>query len=569
MSKTKKIFTNTRVIIALIAIVLALVAIHPNPFAKGVAIRSVAFNSSASIAGIQSPKPTATPMSRERVISMNNVPIDDIEDYFDFVSDLKLNRTVNLKTTEGLYKLVTKEKIEVIQLNETEYKKIVEPVFNETLNQTVNVTKFVKVNKTKVIHTGEMEDIGLSVYEAPTTNIRKGLDLQGGTRVLLQPAEKTTKDEMDMLIANMKYRLNIYGLSDVVVRQAGDLSGNQYVLVEIAGAKEEEVKGLLAQQGKFEATVGNETVFRGGKDITYVCRSADCSGIDPYAGCGQTADKNWACRFRFSISLSPEAAQRQADLTKDLEVISVEDGEEYLSEKLYLYLDDKLVDELNIGADLKGQATTDIAISGSGAGTTRQEAIFNALENMKSMQTVLITGSLPVKLNIVKTDAISPVFGAEFIKNSLFIGFLALIVVSVIVFIRYRSLKVSIPMLFTMVTELILLLGMAALIGWNIDLAAIAGIIIAIGTGVDHQIVIADEVLKGEAQVYDWKKRIKKAFFIISAAYFTTAVAMMPLIFAGAGLIKGFAITTVMGITFGVLIARPAYAAIVEILLKE
>ena len=569
MLKLKKIFKNIRVIIALIAILLAVVAIHPNPFVKGVAIRNVIFNSSASIAGIQSPKPTASPMSRERIISMNNVPIDDLQDYYDFISGLKINRTVNVKTTTGLYKLVTKEKIEVIQLNETEIKKITEPVFNETLNKTVNVTKFVKVNKTEVIRTGEMEDIGLVVYEAPTTNIRKGLDLQGGTRVLLQPAEKTSKDEMDMLIANMKYRLNVYGLSDVIVRQAGDLSGNQYVLVEIAGAKEEEVKELLAQQGKFEATIGNETVFRGGKDITYVCRSADCSGIDPYAGCGQTAEKNWACRFRFAISLSPEAAQRQAELTKDLDVISAEGEEEYLSEKLYLYLDDKLVDELNIGADLKGKATTEIAISGSGAGTTRQEAIFNSLENMKRLQTILITGSLPVKLDIVKTDAISPVFGKEFIKNSLFIGLLAVIVVSVIVFIRYRSLKVSIPMLFTMLTELILLLGMAALIGWNIDLAAIAGIIIAIGTGVDHQIVIADEILKGEAQIYDWKQRIKKAFFIITAAYFTTAVAMLPLLFAGAGLIKGFAITTIMGITFGVLIARPAYAAIVEILLRE
>jgi len=569
MSKIKRVFKNLRIIIALIAILLAIVAIHPNPFVKGVAIRSVAFNSSASIGGIQSPKPTATPMSRERVISMNNVPIDDLQDYYDFISDLKINRTINIKTTKGLYKLTTKEKIEVIQLNETTVKKIIEPVFNETLNKTVNVTKWVTVNKTEIIHTGEVEDIGLIIYEAPTTNIKKGLDLQGGTRVLLQPAEEISKDEMDMLIANMKYRLNVYGLSDVIVRQAGDLSGNQYVLVEIAGAKEEEVKELLAKQGKFEATIGNKTVFRGGTDITYVCRSADCSGIDPYVGCGQTQEGNWACRFRFSISLSPEAAQKQADLTANLQVISEEGQNDYLSEKLILYLDDKKVDELNIGADLKGKAATEIAISGSGAGATRQEAIFNSLENMKKLQTILITGSLPVKLDIVKTDSISPVFGKEFVKNALFIGLLAVIAVSVIVFIRYKSLKVAIPMLFTMATELILLLGMAALIGWNIDLAAIAGIIIAIGTGVDHQIVIADEILKGEAAVYDWKKRIKKAFFIIMAAYFTTAVAMIPLLFAGAGLIKGFAITTIMGITFGVLIARPAYAAVVEILLKE
>ena len=53
------------------------------------------------------------------------------------------------------------------------------------------------------------------------------------------------------------------------------------------------------------------------------------------------------------------------------------------------------------------------------------------------------------------------------------------------------------------------------------------------------------------------------------AAYFTTLVAMLPLLFAGAGLLKGFAITTIFGITFGVFLTRPAFAAVVEILLKE
>ena len=60
----------------------------------------------------------------------------------------------------------------------------------------------------------------------------------------------------------MKERLNVYGLSDLVVRDANDLVGNQYIVVEIAGATEDEIKDLLAKQGKFEAKIGNATVFR-------------------------------------------------------------------------------------------------------------------------------------------------------------------------------------------------------------------------------------------------------------------------------------------------------------------
>jgi len=44
---------------------------------------------------------------------------------------------------------------------------------------------------------------------------------------------------------------------------------------------------------------------------------------------------------------------------------------------------------------------------------------------------------------------------------------------------------------------------------------------------------------------------------------------MVPLIFAGAGLLKGFAIITIIGVSIAVFITRPAYANVIEILLKE
>ena len=51
-----------------------------------------------------------------------------------------------------------------------------------------------------------------------------------------------------------------------------------------------------------------------------------------------------------------------------------------------------------------------------------------------------------------------------------------------------------------------------------------------------------------------------RAFAIILAAYFTSALSLLPLWWAGAGLLKGFVFTTLIGITSGVLITRPAFA---------
>jgi preprotein translocase subunit SecD len=571
--KVKRLLTSVRVIILLVFLVLAVVAMHPNPYRKGVAIRNVITNSSANLAGIQSPKPNTPPMSREVIVAINNKVVSDVKDYSDALSNIRTNVSIQVRTNKGVYRVVPKEKIETIELNETEEKVIEETVeVNKTVNGSIlkvneTNTRVIEVPKTEVVILGP-EDLGLRVYDAPTTNIRKGLDLQGGTRVLLQPEERVNQNDMENLIDVMKERLNVYGLSDLIIRQAGDLSGNQYILVEIAGATEEEVRNLLARQGKFEAKIGNESVFKGGNDVTYVCRSADCAGIDPLQGCGTSGDQ-WLCRFRFSISLSPEAAQRQAQETSQLTVVT-EDKQQYLSENLVLFLDDSPVDELRIGAELKGKAETNIQISGSGAGINQQEAAVNALQNMKRLQTILITGSLPYKLDIVKTDTISPVLGEEFVKNALLVGVFSILVVSIIVFIRYRKWQVSVPMIFTLASEVIILLGVAALIGWNLDLAAIAGIIIAVGTGVDHKILITDETLTGEAKrIFNWKERIKGAFFIIMGAYLTTTFAMVPLIFAGAGLLKGFAIVTIIGVSIGVLITRPAFASIIEILLND
>ncbi len=573
MAEIKKLFFNFRVIILIICLVLGFFAINPNPWNEGVAIKAIARNSSAELAGFENPASSLAPMSHERIIAINNKPVVDIEDYFIQISNLEPNETVQVKTNKQSYKLEARPLVKTTVLNETEIVYINETrEVNETINDTVVLVnrtfeKEIERSKIKTEVIG-IEPLGFSVGPAPTSNLRKGLDLQGGTRVLLRPADEVSSETLSLMVDSLKERLNVYGLGDVVVTEVSDspdfLGGTRFILVEIAGATEEEVRDLLGKQGKFESRIGNETVFKGGQDITYVCRTAQCSGIDPNAGCGR-AEEGWGCRFQFSITLSPEAARRQADLTRDLKVVSGS-----LSEQLVLFLDDQEVDRLNIAAELRGRETTEIAISGGGAGITEQAAVDNTLKSMKRLQTILITGSLPVRIEIERIDNISPILGEEFLKNAFFVGLFALIGVALVLMIVYRKVIIALPIMITALSEIFLTLAMAALIGWNIDLSAIAGLILAVGTGVNDQIVITDEAAKGGAEgSYNWKERIKRAFFIIFSAYMTIVVAMLPLMFAGAGLLKGFAITTILAVTIGVLITRPAYGAVVGMLLEK
>jgi hypothetical protein len=173
--------------------------------------------------------------------------MDSLSDYYDFIQKLDINRTFTIKTNKNLYKLTTLPEYKITISNETETQFITEEVFNETINQTVNVTREVEVPKVIKEVIG-MQDIGLNLYEAPKTNIKMGLDLVGGSRVVLKPQEKISQQDMDFTIGNIKERLNVFGLSDLIVRQASDLESNDFIIVEIAGATKEEVRSLLASQ---------------------------------------------------------------------------------------------------------------------------------------------------------------------------------------------------------------------------------------------------------------------------------------------------------------------------------
>jgi preprotein translocase subunit SecD len=146
-------------------------------------------------------------------------------------------------------------------------------------------------------------------------------------------------------------------------------------------------------------------------------------------------------------------------------------------------------------------------------------------------------------------------------------GIAAFIGISIFIYLRYREPVIVLPILATGSSEIIIILGAASLINWNIDLPAIAGIIAAVGTGMDNQIVIIDEVLMERER--SMRYRIKSAFFIILGSYLTLLAAMSTLFVMGMAMLKGFAVTTIIGATAGIFITRPAYAKIIEHVVKR
>jgi preprotein translocase subunit SecD len=505
------------------------------------------------------------------------------------------------------------------------------------------------------------ESLGIDVAPIQRSNLNFGLDLRGGTRIVLKPRENATKETIEQVISTLQTRANLYGLREMNFIPVRDTNGEYYVLIEVAGINRDIVDDLLSTRGNFEARIskpvylvggegsfqagsknfpvrlsGNETIelrgqllepgdnfTLGGTEFEYVNKTADnillfmgraydsndielvytdpqSSGVIPVQG---------GYKFFFGVLVSTEGAQRFADITSGVpSYLDLQSGERYLESVLYLYLDGQLVSDLRISSDLGGRLVTNPQVTGS---RTEQE---DAIQEKLRLQTILRSGALPTSLDAESVDIMSPALGGDFLQSTTYAALFAAALVVIIIFIRYRTLKVAIPMVLVGLSEVVIILGIAStndsliwgtilvlaflfvatawwkkqeidlyawagvllipLLGmasWTIDLPAIGGIIAAIGTGVDHQIIIADETLAGrrERRIYTLKDKINRAFFIIFGAAATSIAAMVPLMTIGIGFLRGFAITTIVGVLVGILITRPAYARIIEAMSRE
>lgn len=217
---------------------------------------------------------------------------------------------------------------------------------------------------------------------------------------------------------------------------------------------------------------------------------------------------------------------------------------------------------------VKQNAITSYSITGSSAGATPQEQKLNAINELKSIKTVISGGRLPVNAVIGSSYDVAPSLGRQFLYYS-FIGILvAILLVAVIITVRYRKIALVLPIVITNIVEITLLMAFLGTFG-TLDLSAMAGVIALIGTGVDNQIIITDEMLKKKTgeQVIEHqsaKSRLGRAFTVVFTTAAVSIVSMLPLMLSGIVEVMGFALATIMGVVIGVLVTRPAYGALVE-----
>ncbi|MFH1448120.1 MAG: hypothetical protein ABIG39_04615 [Candidatus Micrarchaeota archaeon] len=214
----------------------------------------------------------------------------------------------------------------------------------------------------------------------------------------------------------------------------------------------------------------------------------------------------------------------------------------------------------------KGSAGQLYTINGPATGLTLDEQLINAEKEMKELKSILSGGALPVRVILGSSMTIPAPLGAEFLRYSV-VGLVgALLAIVVLVSARYRRPKLIFPILVVSVAEMTILVCIMGSVG-TIDLSAMAGIIAAMGTSVDAQIIVTDELTRGDIRE-SVKRKLEKAFSIIVTNASIAIIAIVPLLFSGLLEVIGFATTLAMGHALGVLVTRPAYGVLASRLVE-
>jgi preprotein translocase subunit SecD len=215
----------------------------------------------------------------------------------------------------------------------------------------------------------------------------------------------------------------------------------------------------------------------------------------------------------------------------------------------------------------KAEMFTTLVITG-----TRSSAEV-AKTDLEELTILLESGSLPTPVKSISRETISPSLGESFLFYVILMGICAIITVATVIFVRYRMPKLALPIMLTGLSEVVMTMGFLSFFRIPLDLAAFAGLIAVIGTGVDSEVVITDEILRGEKEEVHESliARAKNALYIIVASAATIIAALFPIfIFSfGLGKLVGFAITTIVGVLIGIFITRPCFSKIIQHIINK
>lgn len=369
---------------------------------------------------------------------------------------------------------------------------------------------------------------------------RLGLDLLGGTHLVYQ-ADLSGVDEadkssyMDGLKDVVERRVNFFGVAEPVI--AVNRSGNDWrLVVELAGIKDINQAIKLIGQTPFLEFKEQRPEEESKKIVDSLGgQQPNLAQIDPYfisSGLSGRYIKKASLGFD-SKTNRPEVLLQFDDTGKQL---FGEITKKNVGKQLAIYLDGQ-----PISAPVVQQEIAD--------GSAQITGNFSVAE-ARTLVERLNSGALPVPINLISQQSVGATLGQDSLNRSLMAGLAGFILVALFMILWYRL--AGIVAVLALIIYAIISLTIFKLIPVTLTLAGIAGFILSIGMAVDANILIfermKEELRSGKSFGLALKEGFARAWTSIRDSNVSSLITAFVLYTFGASLVRGFALTLIIGI---------------------
>lgn len=410
--------------------------------------------------------------------------------------------------------------------------------------------------------------IGVAGYVNVTQPIRLGLDLRGGTQIVLEArdTEQITVDAevTDRTLEVLRRRIDALGVAEPSLQR----SGEQRIIVELPGLDDPEqaieVIGRTAQLtfhgvlGAGDVTGDPGELPDGVQRVTTedgevldlapaVVTGADVSDAmaltDPIGG--------WRINIEFR-----GGGESWAELTGEAACAPPGDPRR----RVAVMLDDQVI----MSPQVEPSVACGVGLTGGDTVVTGQYTESEA----KDLALLVRAGALPVPVDILEQRTVGPTLGRAAIDASVEASIIGIVLTAIFIVAYYRLLGA----VATVALGIYALVSLAALqaIGATLTLPGIAGFVLAVGMAVDGNVLVFERVKEEDAEGRSLPSALRHGFHrawtaIIDSNVTTLLAAGLLFMFASGG-VRGFGVTLAIGVVVSMFTSLVVTRVLLELL---
>ncbi len=387
--------------------------------------------------------------------------------------------------------------------------------------------------------------VGLALLAALTLSPRLGLDLEGGTQIVLE-TQDTERQEANTESTNralevLRGRVDALGVAEPTLARAGE----RRIIVELPGVQDPreaaEVIGQTAQLGFHQVVTvppggqpprGTRAIAdEDGARIRVGPQLLDGNGVrDAEAEQPQDSVGQWVVSVSFNGSGRPQ--------WRDLVSRACQDQGE---RRIAIVLDEEVISSPAVQPELCTGAGAATQISGQ---FTQQSA--------SDLAILIKGGALPVPVEVIEQRTVGATLGDQAIRASVEAAVIGIALTGLFIVIVYRL--VGLMATIALAAYALISYGLLVWIGATLTLPGLAGFVLAIGLAIDANVLVFERAREEYARRPAdglhpaLETGYRKAWSAILDSNVTTLLAAALLFFFASGPVKGFGVTLSIGV---------------------